>query len=72
MRFTPSETGFAGSGNAGRDFHRASLTCPQITRRTTHRAASPCSGHRSFAGKKCKNAARIALLPATTLRHGNN
>jgi hypothetical protein len=36
-RFTPSQTGFAGSGDAGRDFHRTSLTCPQIKRRSTHR-----------------------------------
>jgi hypothetical protein len=28
--FTPSQTGFADSGYAGRDFHRDSPTCPQI------------------------------------------
>ena len=45
-----AQTGFAGSGYAGRDFHRTSLTCPQIKRRSTHRAGSrPCSGHRSVA-----------------------
>ena len=32
VRFTPRTTGFAGSGYAGRDFHRTSLTCPQIKR----------------------------------------
>ena len=36
--FTPSHEGFAGSGYAGRDFHRTSLTCPQIKRRPPHRA----------------------------------
>jgi hypothetical protein len=29
-RFTPSRTGFADSGYAGRDFHRDSPTFPQI------------------------------------------
>jgi hypothetical protein len=38
MRFIPIKRGFAGSGNAGWDFHRTSLTCPQIKRRSTHRA----------------------------------
>src|SRR5258706_6593650 len=48
--FTPSTTGFAGSGYASRDFHRTSLTCPQIKHRSTHRAGSrPCSEHRSVA-----------------------
>ena len=72
MRFTPSATGFAGSGCAGRDFHRTSLTCPQLKRRSTHRAGSrPCSGHRSVAAKDA-NTARIALLPPGKVRHGNN
>jgi hypothetical protein len=45
MRFTPSKTGFTGSGYAGRDFHRTSLTCPQIKHRATHRAGSrPAQG----------------------------
>jgi hypothetical protein len=43
-RFTPSQTGFAGSGYAGRDFHRTSLTCPQIKRRSTRRAGVPLLG----------------------------
>jgi hypothetical protein len=38
MRFTPSQTVFAGSGSAGGDFHHTSLTCPQIKRRATNRA----------------------------------
>jgi hypothetical protein len=47
-RFTPSATGFAGFGYAGRDFHRTSLTCPQIKHRSTHRAGSrPLPRHRS-------------------------
>ena len=76
MRFTPGKTGFAGSGYAGRDFHRTSLTCPQIKRHQTHRAGRrPCSGHRSVAaqdGSRMPNAARIALLPPAKVRHGNN
>jgi hypothetical protein len=48
--FTPSTTGFSLSGYAGRDFHRTSLTCPQIKRRSTHRAESrPCSRQPSVA-----------------------
>ena len=46
-------TGFAGSGYAGRDFHRTSLTCPQIKRRPIHRAGSaPCSGQSKRRGQR--------------------
>ena len=63
-RFTPSQTGFAGSGDAGRDFHRTSLTCPQIKRRSTHRAGSrPCSGHRSVAASAARCGANRPAAP---------
>ena len=53
--FTPSASAFAGSGYAGRDFHRTSLTCPQIERRGTQcKGSRPCSGHRSITTRRCK------------------
>src|SRR5260370_2167356 len=72
-RFTLSSSGFAGSGYAGRDFHHASLTCPQIKRRATHRTTSrPSSQRRSIAAPKLPDAAPIALLPPAKVCHGNN
>jgi hypothetical protein len=53
-RFTPSQTGFAGSGYAGRDFHRATLTCPQIKHRSTRRAGAPCLEHLMSRPKRCQ------------------
>src|SRR5580698_123806 len=74
--FYTNTTGFAGSGYAGRDFHRTSLTCPQIKRHQPHRAgARPCSGHRNVAAPGYQGGyrtrARIDLLPLETVRQGN-
>jgi hypothetical protein len=78
--FYTNTTGFAGSGYAGRDFHRTSLTCPQIKRRTAPTRgfvpAFPANGHRSVADGPNKataisDAARIALLPRRTVRQGH-
>jgi hypothetical protein len=63
MRFTPSTTGFAGSGYAGRDFHRTSLTCPQIKRRQKHRAEPAPAQGTEASRPEVLDAARIALLP---------
>ena len=61
--YTKQEAGFAGSGYAGRDFHRTSLTCPQIKRRTTSRGIPPPPRAPKRRGPRQPDAARIALLP---------
>ena len=65
-RFTPSQTGFAGSGYAGRDFHHTTLTCPQINRRPTSSRGTPIPAQGTEASP-----ARIALLPLGKVRQGN-
>jgi hypothetical protein len=69
MRFTPSQTGFAGFGSAGREFHHTSLTCPQIKHRSSDRAG-PAPAQATEASRLRLDAARIALLPLRKIRHG--
>jgi hypothetical protein len=67
--FTPSRKGFAGSGYAGRDFHRNRLTCPQIKRRTAHHADShpaPDAESRQPIGASCSANRSLALDKATS------
>jgi hypothetical protein len=64
MRFTPTKPGFAGSEYAGWDFHRTSLTCPQIKRRSTHRGGSRPA--RSTEASRPKDAGRGANRPVAS------
>jgi hypothetical protein len=71
-RFTPTKTGFAGSESAGWDFHRTSLTCPQIKRRSKDsKDPAPAREAPKHRGRRMPDVARIALLPPGKVRQGN-
>ncbi len=71
MRFTPSRTGFAGSGYAVGIFISQARLVPRSTPPDTSCGICPCPGQRSVAALWCQREVRIALLPMATVRQGN-